>query len=91
MASQLNIKDDETVREIREYAAETGRTATATIREAIRNDRARRQADVQERIRRVNALIDEVRRNAPPETLKMTSKQIMDSIYDDHQPDGFAR
>lgn len=91
MGAQLNIKDDATVREVRAYAAQTGRTVTATIREAIRNDRARRDADVQERIRKVNELVDEVRRNAPSETLGVTSKEIMDSIYDDDESDGFAR
>ncbi|MDB5696774.1 MAG: hypothetical protein JWN21_2317 [Sphingomonas bacterium] len=91
MASQLNIKDDATVREVREYAAQTGRTVTATIREAVRNDRSRREEEIAERIRRANELIDEVRRNMPPETRAMTSWEIMESIYDDNEPDGFAR
>lgn len=91
MASQLNIKDDATVREVREYAAQTGRTVTATIRDAVRNDRSRREEEIAERIRRANELIDEVRRNMPPETRAMTSWEIMESIYDDNEPDGFAR
>lgn len=91
MATQLNIKDDDTVREVRQYAAETGRTVTATIRESVRNDRSRREQEIAERIRRANELIDEVRRNMPPETRAMTSWEITESIYDDNEPDGFAR
>lgn len=91
MATQLNIKDAETVRLVRAYAAETGRSIPATIRAAIENDRRAREAVIAEKIRRANEIVDEVRRLMPPEWRDKSSKEIMDSIYDDDEPDGFAR
>lgn len=91
MATQLNIKDPETVRVVREYAAETGRSIPATIRAAVENDRRARRATIDDKIKRANAIVDEVRRRMPDEWRGKSSKEIMDSIYDDTQPDGFAR
>jgi hypothetical protein len=91
MATQLNIKDPETVRIVREHAARTGRSVTATVREAVERDRAAQEADWTRRKAELYALVEEVRRNAPPETLRMSSWEIMESIYDDDEPDGFAQ
>ena len=91
MATQLNIKDAETVRAVRQYAAETGRSVTATVREAIAADRARREADLGERRRELDDLLADIRAYMPEDVKRMTSKEIMDSIYDDSEPDGFAR
>ena len=90
MATQLNIKDEQTVRLIKEYAAETGRTVTATVKTAIENDRRARAEELQERLRAAHDILKDVRKLWKPETEGMTLKQIMDSIYDEEQPDGFA-
>ncbi|WP_375392053.1 type II toxin-antitoxin system VapB family antitoxin [uncultured Sphingomonas sp.] len=90
MATQLNIKDAETVRLVRQYAQETGRSVTATVRTAIENDRRAHEADIVERMLRLEALVAEVRADMPEEWRDKSSKEIMDSMYDDEQPDGFA-
>lgn len=90
MATQLNIKDVETVRLVRQYAQETGRSVTATVRAAIENDRRAHEAGMVERMQRVDALVAEVRANMPEEWRDKSAKEIMDSMYDDEQPDGFA-
>lgn len=91
MGVQLNIKDEETVRAIREYAAETGRTVTATVRTAVENDRRSRAAAREERLKGAYEILKGVRELWHPDTENMTSKELMDAIYDDNEPDGFAR
>lgn len=91
MATQLNIKDAETVRMVRDYAAETGRTVTATVRAAIENDRRVRETEIAEKVKAVQEIVAEFQRRIPEEWRGKTSKEIMDSIYDDNEPDGFAK
>ena len=90
MATQLNIKDPHVVGLAEKLARQSGRSMTATIRDALEREDRDREALIEERIRAVNEIIDEVRRTMPPETRAMTSWQIMESIYDDDEPDGFA-
>ena len=91
MATQLNIKDAQTVRLVREYAAETGRTVTATIKAAIENDRRVRLGIVDAKITRLRNVLAAVRRDMPDNIRGMTTEEIGNSIYDDSEPDGFAR
>ena len=91
MPAQLNIKDAETVRLVRDYAAQTKRTVTATVREAVERDLRAREADIEARIQQVNELVDEVRRTMPAEWRNKSSAEIMESMYDDDAPDGFAQ
>jgi hypothetical protein len=91
MAAQLNIKDPETVRLVREHAARTGRTVTATVRDAVEKEKLAREADIAERIRLINELVDEVRRDMPDEYRNMSSWEMMESMYDDNEPDGFTK
>lgn len=91
MAAQLNIKDPVLIERARELAARRGQPVTTTLRslvdgawEADSKDRDRRRAELDQ-------LIAEIRADMPEDVKKMTSKEIMDSIYDDDEPDGFAR
>ena len=91
MGVQLNIKDPATVRLARELAGKTGRTVTETIRTALERVEKEREAEIAEKIRRANEIVDEFQRIMPDEWRGKTSKEIMDAIYDDNEPDGFAR
>jgi hypothetical protein len=91
MGVQLNIKAPKTAELARHLARELGKSVTETVHEALEEKRQRREAEIAERIRLVNELIDEVRRGMPDEWRRRSSAEIMESIYDDDQPDGFAR
>lgn len=91
MGVQLNIKAADTVELARNLAKQLGKTVTDTVHEALEEKKQRREAEIAERIRRANEIIDEVQRAMPPETRKMSSWEIMESIYDDAEADGFAR
>ncbi len=91
MGAQLNIKDDETARLAREMASNSGKSVTATVRDALKRGQRDPQAEIAERIRKVNGLVDEFQRLLLDEWRGKTSKEIMDAIYDDEEKDGFAR
>jgi antitoxin VapB len=86
MSVQLNIKDAETVQLARDLADATGQSVTAAIKTALRDQMARREEEVQARIARINAAVDEFRKHMPPEWVGKTSKEIMDEIYEDGLP-----
>jgi len=83
MGAQLNIKDSETIELARGLAAELGKSVTATIREALEEKARAREADIQVRIAEINAIVDEIREKMPPEVRAMSSKELMDAIYDE--------
>ena len=83
MGAQLNIKDSETIELARGLAAKLGKSVTATIREALEEKARAREADVQERIAAINKIVDDIRQKMPPEVRAMSSKELMDSIYDE--------
>lgn len=84
MASQLNIKDPETVALARKLAAESGKAMTTVIRDALEREARAREARIAESLEAIMAISAEFRRKMPPEWHNMTSKEIMDEIYDDH-------
>ena len=86
MGVQLNIKDAETVQLARDLADATGQSVTATIKTALQAQMAQREAEVQARIARINAAVEEFRKHLPPEWEGKTSKEIMDEIYEDGLP-----
>jgi len=63
-------------------AAKLGKSVTATIREALEEKAARRAADVQERIEAILAAPAAIRESMPPEMRMMSSKELVDAIYD---------
>ena len=95
MTTQLNIKDAETVRRVRELARQRGEPVTATVRALVdkewRERKEEKERRWQETLRVVREIQDEVRRITPPETQGMTLKEIMDSIYDVDGPDIFPK
>jgi antitoxin VapB len=84
MGVQLNIKDAETVRMARELADATGQPVTQVIRQALERELQRREEEIQTTIAAVNEIVAEFQRNMPDEWRGRTSKEIMDSIYDEH-------
>lgn len=91
MASQLNIKDAETIRLAQALASASGRTMTAVIRAALERENREREDLRSEKLRAVQALLADFWAKSPPEWRNVSSKEAMDSIYDDNQEDGFAR
>lgn len=86
MGVQLNIKDPETVRLARELAGKSGRSVTETIRHALEKVDADRDAEIAARVAAIDSIVEEVQRKMTPELRKVTSKEAMDSIYDDGLP-----
>ncbi len=86
MGVQLNIKDVETVELARKLADATGQSVTLAIKTALRAQMERREADIHARITAITAAAEEVRKHLPPEWKGRTSKEIMDSIYEDGLP-----
>lgn len=73
------------------WPARVGNTVTAMLRTLLaRETRARDRAE-HHVVDEINALVAEVRENMPAEWRGRSSKEIMDSMYDDAEPDGFAR
>lgn len=91
MATQLNIKDPVLVQRVRELALRNGQPVTATLRELVDREWQARDAEKAERLARMTAFTRELQASVPEELRNMTSKEIMDLIYDEDQPDGFAR
>lgn len=85
MATQLNIKDGKTIALVRGIAERRGASLTATVRALAEEEEARRQAEIADRIARVDAIVAAARAKMTPEERALTSKEIMDSIYG---PDG---
>lgn len=83
MGVQLNIKDPETVRLARELADATGQPVTQAVRQALEGALRRREEEKQEFIDRVKELSREFVASIPPEMRGKTSKEWMDSIYDE--------
>ncbi|MEG3088210.1 type II toxin-antitoxin system VapB family antitoxin [Sphingomonas sp. PB4P5] len=83
MGVQLNIKDAETVRMARDLADSTGQSVTAAIKAALKVQIDQREAEIDARRTRIEAFLDKLDRNRPPELEGVTSKQIMDSIYNE--------
>ena len=83
MGVQLNIKDAETVRMARELADATGQPVTQVIRQALERELQRREADKQAYMSRLREIAREFRAHMPEELRGLTSKEWMDSIYDE--------
>ena len=84
MGVQLNIKDERTVQLARQLAQKLGRSVTDIVREALEEKASAREREVEAKIARLNAIVDEFQRNVPEEWRGKTSKEVMDSIYDEY-------
>jgi hypothetical protein len=83
VAAQLNIKDAEIVRKVRELAARRGQPVTTLVRALVDSEWQRGEQADRERDAWLRAVQERVRRATPPETAGMSIKAIMDSIYED--------
>ncbi|MEI9852092.1 MAG: type II toxin-antitoxin system VapB family antitoxin [Sphingomonas sp.] len=83
MTAQLNIKDAETIELARGLAKKLGKSVTATIREALEEKARKRETEQQAKLDSVMELVADIRSRMSPEVRAMTSKEIMDSIYDE--------
>ena len=81
MGVQLNIKDPETVRLARELAGATKRSVTETIRSALEREKTRQDEEIAARNARIRAATAASRADLPAEHRNMTSKEMMDLIY----------
>lgn len=91
MGVQLNIKDERTVALARSLASQLGKSVTETIREALEEKARTRETERDAYIARVTALVKEIQAEIPEDVRAMSFKEVMDCIYDDDEPDGFAR
>ena len=91
MGVQLNIKDEATIDKVRRMALADGRAVTATIRALVDQEWQKREDDRASRLAKIIAATDRIRAAMTDEAKAMTSKEIMDAIYDDDEEDGFAR
>ena len=86
MGEQLKIDDPETIRLATKLAESRSVSITELLREILEREDREREAAVQEKIRRINAAVDEFRKHLPPEWEGKTSKEIMDELYEDGLP-----
>lgn len=91
MAAQLNIKDPILIERARDLAKARGQAVTTTLRALVDKEWEVREAEVAERLARMRKWADEVYAQMPKDVKRMSSKEVMDSIYDESEPDGFAR
>lgn len=84
MASQLNIKDAQTIAMARELAKARNTTVTGVIKAALERELREREAAREAKIAAIMKIGEEFRRTMPEEWRGKTSKEIMDEIYDDH-------
>lgn len=86
MTVQFNIKSAEANALIARLAEVTGKSKTEAVTEAVRDCLARiesgREADIQARIARVMALVDQSRPHLPAKL--PSQKDLDDMVFDDH-------
>lgn len=83
MGVQLNIKDERTVGLARDLAKQLGKSVTEVVREALEEKNRRREKEIARKVKRVEKILDGIWELWDPETRDMTSKELMDSIYDE--------
>ena len=83
MTAQFNIKDAETIRLARDLADRTGRSVTATIREALEREHAARREEREAYVQGILDAAARLRAKIPPQALKLSSREWMDAIYDE--------
>ena len=91
MATQLNIKDPVLIERVRTLAARNGEPVTATLRHLVDAAWHEREREIDARFAKMQAWTRKAQAMVPPELKGVTSKEIMDSIYDEDELDGFAR
>lgn len=83
MGVQMNIKDERAVTLARDLAATLNKSVTEVVREALEEKHRRRVEDIEQRLAEANRLIDDLQQHWDPHTRHLTSKELMDAIYDE--------
>ncbi len=83
MGVQLNIKDARAADLARDLAAKLGKSVTEVVREALEEKTRRRDEEIDRIVREALALTEGSRNHWNPEFRHATSREIMDSIYDE--------
>lgn len=83
MATQLNIKDPETVALARTMAARSGRTVTATVRDALDRANSEQEATVAALLAELRAINPDPRALLLPEWRDRSAVEIANSIYNE--------
>lgn len=83
MATQLNIKDPETVALAHRLAKASGKPMTTVIREALEREEREREEKVAAKIAAIMEIGAQFRAALPPELRNQSSKEWMDAIYDE--------
>lgn len=83
MASQLNIKDAHTVALARKLASQSRQSITTVIRKALEREEQALETKIAENLEFIKKISEEFRKKMPPEWHNMTSKEIMNQIYDE--------
>jgi hypothetical protein len=84
MGVQLNIKDERTVALARKLADDLHKSVTETIREALEEKQRRRTEEIEAKVRDIMAIAKGARDRWGAEFDGLTSKEIMDRIYDEN-------
>jgi hypothetical protein len=84
MGVQLNIKDARAAELARDLAKALGKSVTEVVREALEEKKLQRDEEIQRTIQEVMKMTSDLRKHLKPEFRAMSSKELMDSIYDDN-------
>lgn len=91
MATQLNIKDPVLIERVRDLAKRDGQSVTAKLRTIVDSEWKAQEANNADQLARMIEFTRELQAAVPAELRHLTSKEVMNSIYDDNELDGFAR
>lgn len=87
MGVQLNIKDAETVQLARDLADATGQSVTAAIKGALTDTLRIHDEERAAKRARIDAMLTDLDRLRPAELSGVSSREIMDAIYQDGLPE----
>lgn len=91
MATQLNIKDPETIALARTMAKRSGRSVTATIRDALEQVDAANAEAAKVRGEQLLAELREIPVELPPDLVGKTSDQIIREFHEMEWQDRYGR
>lgn len=84
MGKQFNLKDARTIELAQALASGLGKSVTAVIREALEEKAQRRDREIEQKVQEVMKITDRLGELWNPETRHMSSKELMDAIYDEN-------
>lgn len=91
MATQLNIKDPATIELARTLARRSGRSVTATIRDALERENTTREDESAARADQLLAELRNIPAQLPPELAGKSSRQIVQEFHEQEWQDQYGR